>query len=125
MYSASPKSKRVEFRCPDPSSNMYLCMTSILMAGLDGVENRIDPGEPMDRDIYDMAPEERASVPLTPRSLDEALAALEKDHDYLLKGDVFTEDMIQAWIDYKNEEEIDPIRLRPHPHEFALYYDMV
>ena len=124
MYSPSPKAKRVEFRCPDPSSNMYLCMTSMLMAGLDGIENRIDPGEPMDRDIYDLTPEELASVPLTPGSLDEALAALEEDHDYLLKGDVFTEDVIQAWIEYKNEE-IDAIRLRPHPHEFALYYDMV
>ena len=125
MYSASPKAKRVEFRCPDPSCNLYLAMSAMLMAGLDGVLNKIDPGDPMDTDIYELSAEERSSVPLTPASLDEAMDALEEDHDYLLKGDVFTEDVIQAWIDYKREEEIDAIRLRPHPYEFALYYDMV
>ena len=124
MYSASPAAKRVEFRCPDPSCNLYLGMTAMLMAGLDGIEQRIDPGEPMDKDIYDLEAEERASVPLTPGTLEEALAALEADHDYLLKGDVFTEEVIQAWIDYKREEEAEAVRLRPHPHEFALYFDI-
>ena len=125
MYSASPKAKRIEFRCPDPSCNIYLAMSAMLMAGLDGIQNKIDPGEPMDKDIYDLEAEERASVPLTPASLDEAIQALEEDHEFLLKGDVFTEDVIQAWIEYKREEEVDAIRLRPHPYEFALYYDMV
>ena len=125
MYSASPKAKRVEFRCPDPSSNMYLGMTAILMAGLDGIENRTDPGDPMDKDIYDLPPEERAAVPLTPDSLEGALDALEEDHGYLLKGDVFTQDLVEAWVKYKRVEEVDAIRLRPHPYEFALYYDMV
>ena len=124
MYSASPKAKRIEFRCPDPSSNLYLAMSAMLMAGIDGIENRIDPGDPMDKDIYDLPPEERASVPLTPGSLDEALEAMEEDHEFLLKGDVFTEDVIEAWINYKRESEIDAVRLRPHPHEFELYYDI-
>ena len=124
MYSSSPKAKRVEFRCPDPSSNLYLGMSAMLMAGIDGIENRIDPGDPMDKDIYDLPPEERASVPLTPGSLDEALEALEQDHEFLLKGDVFTEDVIGAWIDYKREAEVDAVRLRPHPHEFELYFDV-
>ena len=100
-------------------------MWAMLMAGLDGIQNKIDPGEPMDKDIYDLEPEERASVPLTPASLEEAIQALEEDHEFLLKGDVFTEDVIQAWIKYKMEEEVDAIRVRPHPYEFALYYDMV
>ncbi|HCV22466.1 MAG TPA: glutamine synthetase, partial [Candidatus Latescibacteria bacterium] len=99
--------------------------SAMLMAGLDGIENKIDPGEPMDKDIYDLAPEERAAVPLTPASLEEAMDALEADHNFLLKGDVFTEDVIEAWISYKREEEIDALRLRPHPHEFAMHYDMV
>ncbi len=124
MYSSSPKAKRVEFRCPDPSCNLYLAMSAMLMAGIDGIENRIDPGDPMDKDIYDLPPEERASVPLTPGSLDEALEALEEDHEFLLKGDVFTEDVIEAWIDYKRETEVDAVRLRPHPHEFELYFDI-
>ena len=97
----------------------------MLIAGLDGIENKIHPGEPMDKDIYDLPAAERASVPLTPASLEEAIQALEADHDFLLKGDVFTEDVIQAWIEYKKEAEIDAIRLRPHPYEFSLYYDMV
>ena len=125
MYNSSPKAKQIEFRCPDPSCNIYLALSAMLMAGLDGIENKIDPGEPIDKDIYDLAPEERAAVPLTPASLEEAMDALEADHDFLLKGDVFTEDVIEAWISYKREEEIDALRLRPHPHEFAMYYDMV
>ena len=124
MYNSSPKAKRIEFRCPDPSCNIYLALSATLMAGLDGIENKIDPGEPMDKDIYDLAPEERAAVPLTPASLEEAMDALEAGHDFLLKGDVFTEDVIGAWISYKREEEIDALRLRPHPHVFAMYYDM-
>ena len=125
MYSQSPKAKRIEFRCPDPSCNLYLGLTAMLMAGLDGIKNRTDPGDPMDVDIYELPPEERASVPLTPASLEEALDALEADHDYLLEGGVFSEDLVEAWIDYKRTEEVDAIRLRPHPYEFALYYDMV
>ncbi|NCO43181.1 MAG: type I glutamate--ammonia ligase [Armatimonadetes bacterium CG_4_10_14_3_um_filter_66_18] len=124
MYSSSPKSKRVEFRCPDPSCNGYMAFSAILMAVIDGIENRLDPGEPFDRDLYDLAPEELAQVPTTPGSLDEALAALEADHDFLLKGDVFTSDVVERWIDYKQVNEIDAMRLRPHPYEFALYYDI-
>jgi glutamine synthetase len=124
MYSASPKAKRVEFRCPDPSCNPYLAFSAILMAGLDGVINRIDPGEPLDKDIYDMAPEELANVPSTPDSLDNALKALAADHDYLLKGDVFTQDVIDTWIKYKTEKEVKPMALQPHPYEFSLYYDV-
>jgi glutamine synthetase len=124
MYSQSPKAKRVEFRCPDPSANPYLAFSAVLMAGLDGVLNRIDPGEPLDKDIYDMSPEELKGVPSTPESLQEALRALEKDHEYLLKGDVFTEDVIETWIDYKMKKEIKDMALRPHPHEFELYFDV-
>ena len=124
MYSPSPKAKRVEFRCPDPSCNMYLALAAMLMAGLDGINNRIDPGEPLDKDLYDLEPEEAAQVPQTPGSLEAVLDALEADHDFLLQGEVFSEDLIQAWIDYKREEEVDAIRLRPHPHEFALYFDV-
>jgi glutamine synthetase len=124
VYSASPKAKRVEFRCPDPSCNPYLAFSAILMAGLDGITNKIHPGEPLDKDIYDLSPEELADVPSTPATLDEALNALEKDHEFLLKGDVFTEDVIETWIKYKREKEVDAMRLRPHPHEFCLYYDL-
>jgi glutamine synthetase len=124
MYSNSPKSKRVEFRCPDPSCNPYLAFSAILMAGLDGILNRIDPGDPLDKDIYDMKPEELVNVPSTPGSLNEALKALAADHEYLLKGDVFTEDVIETWIKYKFEKEIKPMALQPHPYEFALYYDV-
>lgn len=123
MYSQSPKSKRVEFRCPDPSGNPYLGFSAILMAGLDGIMNRIDPGDPLDKDIYDMPPEELANVPSTPESLSAALRALEDDHEFLLKGDVFTEDVIETWIKYKFEKEIKPMALQPHPLEFGLYYD--
>ncbi len=124
MYSASPKAKRVEFRCPDASSNPYLAFSAILMAGIDGVLNRIDPGEPLDKDIYDMAPEELKNVPSTPDSLGAALKALAEDHEFLLKGDVFTEDVINTWINYKIDKEIKPMSLLPHPYEFALYYDI-
>jgi len=124
MYSVSPKSKRLEVRFPDPSCNGYLAFAALLMAGLDGVENRIDPGEPLDKDIYGLSPEELKNVPSTPSSLGEALDALEADHEFLMKGDVFTEDAIYTWLDYKRENEVDPIRLRPHPYEFALYYDI-
>jgi len=124
MYSPSPKLKRLEVRFPDPSCNGYLAFSALLMAALDGIENRIDPGEPLDRDIYAMSPEELANVPSTPGSLDEALAALKKDHEFLLKGDVFTEDVIDMWIDYKTIHEVDAVRMRPHPHEFMLYYDI-
>ncbi len=124
MYSASPKAKRVEFRCPDPSANPYLAFSAILMAGLDGIQNRIDPGEPLDKDIYDMSPEELKDVPSTPESLQDALRALDKDHEYLLKGDVFTEDVIETWIDYKMKKEVKDMALRPHPHEFEMYFDV-
>jgi len=124
MYSVSPKAKRVEVRFPDPSCNGYLAFAAMLMAGLDGIENRIDPGDPLDKDIYGLSPEELENVPSTPSSLEEALIALEEDHEFLMKGDVFTDDAIFTWIDYKRENEVDPIRLRPHPYEFALYYDI-
>ncbi len=124
MYSPSPKAKRVEFRCPDPSCNPYLAFSALLMAAIDGIQNKIDPGEPLDKDIYDLPPEEAAEVPKTPASLAEALDALERDHEFLLRGDVFTEDVISTWIAYKRENEVDAMRLRPHPYEFCLYYDI-
>src|SRR6202158_5738869 len=124
MYSASPKAKRVEFRPPDPASNPYLAFAAMLMAGLDGVLNKIDPGEPLDKDIYDLSPEEMKAVPSMPSSLDEALGCLEDDHQFLLKGDVFGEDLIETFVEYKRKNESDAIRLRPHPYEFALYYDV-
>ena len=124
MYSPSPKAKRIEVRFPDPSSNGYLAFAALLMAGLDGVERKLHPGEPLDKDIYSLTPEELANVPSVPGSLEGSLQALEKDHAFLLKGDVFTEDVIQTWLEYKRSKELDPIRLRPHPHEFALYFDV-
>jgi len=124
MYSPSPKAKRVEVRYPDPSSNGYLVFAVMLMAGLDGIENKIDPGEPMDKDIYALGPEELADIPSLPHTLEGALTALEEDHEYLLKGDVFTQDVIDRWIEYKKENEVDPLRLRPHPLEFQMYYDV-
>ncbi len=124
MYSASPKAKRIEFRTPDPSCNGYLAFSALLMAVLDGIENKIDPGDPLDKNIYDLPPEELANVESAPGSLDEALAALREDHEFLLKGDVFTKDVIDMWIDYKIENEVNPVKLRPHPHEFFLYYDI-
>jgi glutamine synthetase len=124
MYSPSPKAKRVEFRCPDASCNMYLAFAAMLMAGLDGIQNKINPGQPLDKNIYDLAPGEAAKVPHTPGSLDGALAALEKDHAFLLRGNVFSADLIGTWISYKRENEVDAVRLRPHPYEFMLYYDV-
>lgn len=124
MYSPSPKAKRVEFRCPDPSCNPYLAFSAMLMAAIDGIQNKINPGEPLDKDIYDLPPEELAAVPKTPGSLDDALQALRKDHDFLLRGDVFTPDVIDTWIWYKHTNEADAVRLRPHPYEFCLYYDI-
>jgi glutamine synthetase len=124
MYSDSPGARRVEFRCPDPSANPYLAFAAMLMAGLDGVENHIDPGEPLDKNIYDLPPEEARKVKQVPGSLEESLQALEEDHAFLLKGDVFTRDVIETWIDYKRTHEIDPVRLRPHPWEFYLYFDI-
>lgn len=123
MYSASPKAKRLEFRCPDPTANGYLMFTAMMMALLDGIQNKIDPGDPLDRDIYGMTPEELAQTNQTPASLEEALDALEADHDYLTQGDVFTDDLIETWISYKRENELNEFRLRPHPFEFSLYYD--
>ncbi len=124
MYSPSPKAKRVEFRVPDPSCNPYLAFSALLMAGLDGIQNKMDPGEPMDKDLYDLPAEEKAKIPQVPGSLAEALAALEKDHEFLLKGDVFTADALETWIRYKRVHEVEAVNLRPHPYEFFLYYDI-
>ena len=124
MYSASPKAKRLEFRPPDASCNPYLAFSAMLMAGLDGVMNKLDPGESLDKDIYDLTPEELKSVPSMPGSLDEALDCLESDHNFLLKGDVFTEELLETFINYKRKNEAEAVRLRPHPYEFALYYDI-
>src|SRR4051794_30737777 len=124
LYSKSPKAKRIEFRCPDPSCNPYLAFSALLMAGLDGIQNRIEPPTPLDRDLYDLPPEELAKVPQVPGSLPEVLDALEADHEYLLAGGVFTPDVIETWVEYKRENEVDALRLRPHPWEFYLYYDI-
>ncbi|MGD0944028.1 MAG: type I glutamate--ammonia ligase [Acidimicrobiales bacterium] len=124
LYSKSPKAKRVEFRCPDPACNPYLAFAAMLMAGLDGVQNRIEPPEPMDKDLYDLPPEELANVPQVPASLEEALRALEADNEFMKAGGVFTDDLIETWISYKRLSEIDQVRLRPHPWEFMLYYDI-
>ena len=124
MYSSSPKAKRIEFRTPDPSCNGYLAFSAMTMAMLDGIQNKIDPGDPMDKNIYDLPPEELAEMGKAPGSLDEALNALEEDHEFLLKGDVFTKDVIDKWISYKRENEVTPVNSRPHPHEFFLYYDI-
>ncbi len=124
MYSPSPKAKRVEYRTPDPSCNPYLAFSAMLMAGLDGIQNKIDPGSPLDKNIYDLPPEELAKVPSVPGTLEKALDALENDCGFLFKGDVFTEDVVKTWIEYKRENEVDALRLRPHPYEFFLYYDV-
>jgi glutamine synthetase len=124
MFSNNPKSKRFEFRCPDPTCNPFLAFSAIMMAVVDGIQNKLHPGEPLDKDIYDLPPEELALVPKTPGSLEESLSALEKDHAYLLKGEVFTEDVIKTWIHYKRKNEADQVRLRPHPQEFVMYFDM-
>lgn len=124
MYSPSPKAKRLETRFPDPSCNGYLAFSALLMAGLDGIEKKLNPGDPLDKDIYALGPEELANIPSVPGSLEDALNALRDDHEFLLKGDVFTEDVIQTWIDYKMENEVNPMKLRPVPYEFMLYYDV-
>ena len=124
MYSNDPKSKRIEFRCPDGSSNPYLAFSAILMAAIDGIENKLDPGEPLDKDIYDLPPEESASVDRTPLTLARALDALQSDHEFLMRGDVFTKDVIDTWISYKLENEVEAIRRRPHPYEFCMYFDV-
>ena len=124
VYSPRPQTKRIEFRCPDGASNPYLAFAAILMALLDGVKNKIHPGEPLDKDIYDLAPEELTHVAKTPSSLEEALNQLERDHEFLLQGDVFTEDVIDTWIWFKRKYEVDALRVRPHPYEFTLYYDV-
>ncbi|HEX9466015.1 MAG TPA: type I glutamate--ammonia ligase [Alphaproteobacteria bacterium] len=124
MYSSNPKAKRVEFRCPDPSCNPYLAFAAMLMAGLDGIQNRVSPGEPIDKNLYDLPPQELAKVPSTPASLEHALDALEADHQFLLKNDVFTSDVIETYLRYKRSHEVNEMRLRPHPYEFFLYYDV-
>ena len=124
VYSKSEKAKRIEFRTPDPSCNPYLAFSALLMAGLDGIQNRIHPGDPLDKDLYDLEPEELADIESTPVSLGDALDALEEDHEYLLKGDVFTQDVLDVWIDYKRENEVDAVNIRPHPYEFFLYHDI-
>ncbi len=121
---ANPKAKRIEFRVPDPSSNPYLAFSAMLMAGLDGIRNKIEPDQPVDKDLYELPPDEHAEIAQVPSSLPEVLTSLEEDSAYLLEGGVFTEDLIETWIEYKRTHEIDPIRLRPHPHEFELYYDI-
>ena len=123
VYSPSPKAKRIEVRFPDPSCNPYLAFAAMLMAGIDGIMTKINPGDPLDKNLYDLPPEEMAKVPSCPASLEAALDALENDHEFLIQGDVFTQDVIETWLDYKRMKECDPIRLRPHPYEFMLYYD--
>src|SRR5580704_12370712 len=124
MYSASPKAKRVEFRPPDPSANPYLAFSAMLMAGLDGIKNKIDPGQPLDKDIFELEAEEAAKIPSMPGSLEEALGELSKDYKFLLEGGVFAEEFVHLWINYKKKTEADPVRMRPHPYEFHLYYDI-
>lgn len=124
LTGTNPKAKRFEFRCPDATCNPYLAFAAMLCAGIDGIKNKIDPGEPLDVDIYDLSPEELAKIPSTPGSLLDALKALEADHEFLTAGGVFTEDFVTNWIEYKLDNEVNPMRLRPHPYEFALYYDV-
>jgi glutamine synthetase len=122
MTGTNPKAKRIEFRAPDASGNAYLAFAAMLMAGLDGIKNRIEPHAPVDKDLYELPPEEAKNIPQVPGSLEEVLKALEADHEYLLAGDVFTKDLIETWIDYKREKEIKQFAQRPHPFEFELYY---
>ncbi|GAG31243.1 unnamed protein product, partial [marine sediment metagenome] len=124
VYSDSPSSKRLEFRCPDPSCNPYFAFSAILMAALDGIKGKVSPGKPLDVNIYELPPQELAQIPSTPASLAEALDELEKDHEFLLQGDVFTQDVINTWITWKRANEVAPVQLRPHPYEFALYFDL-
>ena len=121
VYGSDPKSKRIEFRCPDPSCNPYLAFAAILMAVIDGIQNKINPGDPIDENIYEI---DNANIPTTPESLPVALDALENDHEYLLRGNVFTSDVIEGWIRHKRVEEVEALRLRPHPYEFCMYYDV-
>lgn len=123
-YSPNPKVRRIEYRCPDSSCNIYLAFSAMLMAGLDGIRNKIDPGKPIDKDIYELEAEEKANIKSTPGSLGEVLDALEKDNKFLQAGNVFTPDLIESWINYKRKNELDPVALRPHPYEFYLYYDI-
>ena len=123
VYTKAPEAKRVEYRSPDPSCNPYFAFAAMMMAGIDGVVNKIDPGDPLDADLYELSPEEAAKVQQVPGSLDAVLDALEADHEFLMKGDVFTQDLLDTWLDYKRTVELDEVRLRPHPHEFFLYYD--
>ena len=123
VYFDSPKAKRIEFRSPDPAANPYLAFAAMLMAGLDGIQRRIEPPDPIDANLYDLPAKQRVRIPQVPTSLDRVLDALEADHEFLLAGSVFSEELIHTWIDYKRENEVDMVRLRPHPAEFALYYD--
>jgi len=123
MYSNNPKAKRIEFRCPDPSCNPYLAFAAILMAAIDGIQNKLSPGDPLDADIYGMSSEDVSTIEQTPASLEQSLAALQEDHDFLLRDDVFTTDLIDTWIQYKLQQEVEALQLRPHPYEFSLYYD--
>jgi len=124
VYSDKPETKRMEFRCPDSSANPYLCFAAMTMAALDGIANRIDPGDPTDTNLADLAAGDLAKLPAAPANLEEALAALMGDHEYLLKGNVFTADVIQGWIKYKMENEVEALRIRPHPYEFCMYFDI-
>src|SRR3989442_8261519 len=124
MYSRSEKAKRIEFRTPDPSCNPYLSFSAMLMAGLDGIQNKIVPPDPIDKALYDLEPHEKEKIQSTPGSLEEVLNALEADYAYLMRGDVFTKDVIETWLEYKRLKEVDAVRLRPHPYEFALYFDI-
>jgi glutamine synthetase len=124
VYSRNPKSKRIEYRAPDPAANPYLTFAALQMAGLDGIRNRIEPPAPIDKDLYELSPQERHKVRSTPGSLVDVLNALEADHDFLLEGDVFTPDLIDTWLEYKREKEVKPMALRPHPYEFFMYYDV-
>jgi glutamine synthetase len=124
MYSENPKTKRIEFRCPDSSCNPYLAFSAMVMAAIDGIESKLDPGEPLDKNMYHLTAGEYEKISSAPGSLEEALTALEDDHEFLLKGDVFTADVIHYWIKYKRENEVDAIRQRPHPYEFCMYFDI-
>jgi len=124
MYSRNEKAKRLEFRSPDPSANPYLALPALLLAGLDGIKRKLAPPAPIDKDLYELAPTEKAKVKATPGALNEVLDALEADHEFLLQGNVFTKDLVETWLAYKRKKELDPVRLRPHPHEFALYFDV-
>lgn len=124
VYQANPNTKRIEFRCPDSSCNPYLAFAAMLMAAIDGIKNEIDPGNPLDKDLYDLEPVEYEAIESAPADLEQALICLENDHDYLLAGDVFTEDVIHYWIKYKQENEVAALRQRPHPFEFCMYFDI-